>query len=313
MLIQPKILTISLFAWMLFSYSLDAKSTIPGSKSSFGFVSIVTPSVNGVNLTALTEQDRKTGGINFQINSDITYFNINQFKKPESKQIFMDAWSKSRESRKLTHKTDSLRKAYSDLADEQKDKIAALIIEGEKKILALNEEIPGLFEKARQVENLYWQSVSIEEKTKFAEQIKSYRDSIQQLNVSAQKSSSEISSVPDTIIYYRVDKLNEVASEPVSTVVYKIQVGSFKTKLPESIAKAIKKLEILRKVDITKDEKGVTYYSTGNLKSYKEALTLQTQVKLEGIKNPSVVAYKNNIRIALDEAKKLTNETDVKP
>ncbi len=283
-------------------------------KSFFECDYFVSNSIINTHLEFETDQDKKAGNIDFQINSEITYFNIDQFKKTESKLIFIDAWAKLQESRKLTQRTDSLRKAYSSLSDDQKEKIAALIIESEKKLLALNEEIPVLFEKARIGENQYWQTVSDNEKTNFIDKLKSYRDSIQKNKLLVKNKSLGNTSVPDTIIYYNVDKLmNDVATEPVAAVIYKIQVGSFKTKLPESIAKAIKKLEILRKVDITKDNKGITYYTTGNLKTYQEALTLQTQVKLEGIKNPSVVAYKNNVRITLDEAKKFTNELNVKP
>ena len=299
---------------LLLSLNLGAKATIPEIKSSFECDYFVSISILYTHQESETDQDKKIGNIDFQINSEITYFNIDQFKKTESKLIFTDAWVKLQESRKLTQQTDSLRKAYSALQDIQKDKIAALIIENEKKLLVLNEEIPSLFEKARIGENQYWQTVSDNEKSNFINKMKSFHDSIQKVRLSVENKSLGNTSVPDTIIYYNVDKLmNEVAVEPVTAIIYKIQVGSFKTELPESIAKAIKKLEILRKVDITKDDKGITYYTTGNLKSYQEALTLQTQVKLEGIKNPSVVAYKNNTRITLDEAKKLTNELNVKP
>jgi hypothetical protein len=37
------------------------------------------------------------------------------------------------------------------------------------------------------------------------------------------------------------DKIIEVAAEPAILINYKILVGTFKTKLPESIAKSIKK------------------------------------------------------------------------
>ncbi len=313
MLIQQKILTKILFAGLLLSFKIDAIATIPGLKGFQDKVDFAFPVQNDVQQSTETDQDKNTGIIEFQVNSEITYLNINQFIKAESKQAFLGAWTKSQESHRLSNQTDSLRKAYTASPDDQKDKIAALILEGEKKIMALNEEIPALYEKARIGENLYWQSAAPDEKMKFIEKIRSYRDSIQQVKLAFKKQLAENKSVPDTIIYYRADKLNEVAAEPVSTAVYRIQVGTFKTKLPESIARAIKKLEVLRKVDVFKDEKGVTFYTTVNLKTYKEALTLQTQVKLEGMKNATVVAYKNGKQITLDEAKKLSNETNVKP
>jgi len=309
MLIQPRLIQILLLTGFLSSLGIDAKATNPGIK---GFATEY-QSENLLWRDSTGVQDSKNRNIKFQINSDITYFNIDQFQKAESKQIFIDALKKTKESHFLTVQTDSLRGAYAEAADDEKEKIAAKILNGEKKIVSLNEEVPALFEKARSGENDYWQSATVDEKAKFIEKIRLYRDSLHQVEAAVEKQTNTIKAVPDTIIYYRADKNNEVAAQTAPAVVYKIQVGSFKTKMPDSAAKAIKKLELLRKVDNYKDEKGLTIYTTGSLKSYQEALTLQTQVKLEGIKNATIAPFANGKRVTIDEAKKLSNETSVKP
>lgn len=313
MLIHKKILVRLLLPCLFLSFQFNAKATNREMKGSQFKPDFVSPDLSDWPQSQINDQDKKNGNIDFQVNSEITYLNIAHFKKAESKQAFLDALLKEKETQSLSEKTDGLRKAYASSPDDQKEKIAALILENERKITALNDEIPVLYEKARATESAYWQTVNNDEKAKFLGKINSYRDSIQQVEVGLAKQTQASKTVPDTIIYYRADKLNEVAAEPAPAVIYKIQVASFKTKLPESIAKAIKKLEILRKVDSYKDEKGVTIYTTGNLKTYQEALTLQTQVKAEGMKNATILAYKNGKRITLEEAQKLSVETNLKP
>ena len=302
MLIQQKLLKIFFTAGFIFSFLFCAKATNQNIK---GFQA--SPAIS------IDEQDKKSGDIKFQINSDITYFNVDNFKKADSKQAFLDALNKEKLSGRITSQMDSLRSIYTEASDDQKEKIAAKILEGEQKTLALNDDIPLLYEKARALENEYWLTASSEEKSNFINKIKAYRDSLAQVELLIEKNNSISKTVPDTIVYYRADKINEIAAETPQVVVYKIQVASYKTKLPDTVAKAIKKLELLRKVDSYKDEKGMNIFTTGSLKSYQEALTLQTQVKLEGIKNATIAAFSNGKRITIEEAKKLSNETNVKP
>jgi hypothetical protein len=313
MSVKQKILFGFLFLVALFSsQNLAAIATNPelkGFPDSF-HLAVLSTFISEQNVTG--DQEIKDRTINFQVNSEISYNSISQFVKPEAKQFFVDALSKENILKKLIVQTDSLRKTYAVSNDQEKEKTATLILDAEKKVNSLSEEIPFLYEKARITENQYWQTASSEDKAKFQKQMQASLDSIQQLNnaLARQKQST---SVPDTITFYRAGKAKEAVVEPVSAVVYKIQVGSFKTKLPETAAKAIKKLEILRKVENYKDEKGVTILTTGNLKSYQEALTLLNQVKLEGIKNATITAFNNGKKITNEEAKKLTNESSIKP
>lgn len=267
-------------------------------------IATIKPPVSQSEVFVIPENARKAA-IDFQVNSEISYFSFSNFVKDESRKIFYTAWLKEKEVSKLSARTDSLRKSYADSSDDQKEKISALILKAEGQMMTLNGEIPDLYEKARNEEKLYWQSASSEEKAKFQEKIKIYRDSIQQAVAVLNQQK-----VPDTITYYKAESKPVANAEPATAITYKIQVGAFKGKLPDTAAKSIKKLGMLRKVESYKDEKGVTVYTTGSLKRYQEALTLQSQVKLEGIKNASIAAYNNGKRITLDEARKLNNEQD---
>lgn len=264
------------------------------------------PTISQANTYIIPEDARKET-IDFQVNSEISYFSFNHFVKSESKKIFYTAWQKQKEVSKFSAQTDSLRKSYSDLSDDQKEKISTLILKVEEQIMTLNDEIPTLYEKARTEENQYWQSASADDKVRFHEKVRLYQDSVRQVATSINKQS-----LPDTITYYRSQPKPVANPEPVSAIIYKIQVGAFKGKMTDSASKSIKKLSMLRKVENYKDEKGVMVYTTGSLKKYQDALTMQGQVKLEGIKNATIAAYNNGKRITLEEARKLNNEP-VKP
>jgi cell division protein FtsN len=269
-------------------------------------IATVKPAISPTGVFVIPENERKQT-INFQVNSEISYFSFSHFVKSEAKKIFYTAWQKQKEVSKLSAQTDSLRKSYADSSNDQKEKISTLILKAEQQLMTLNEEIPVLYEQVRNEENQYWQSASADERNKFQGKIKLYQDSIQQATALSLKQI-----LPDTITYYKAEPKPVVNTEPVSAIIYKIQVGAFKGKMPDTAAKSIKKLGLLRKVESYKDEKGITVYTTGSLKQYQDALTMQGQVKLEGIKNATIAAYNNGKRITLEEARKLNNEP-VKP
>ena len=246
--------------------------------------------------------------INFQVNSRISYLRFSNFRNDESKKLFLQAWEKEKEVKHLSAKTDSLRKAYLNSSFDQKAEVSNLILRAEERLITLNEEIPAMYEKARNLENQYWQSAPDDEIAKFQEKINNFKDSIRKMVEKPKIQSVEnIEKNQDTITFYQSGQ-NPVKKEfKPSEITYKIQIIAYKTRIPDSAAKAIKKLSLLRKVDIYKDENGVTFYTTGNLKSYQEAIILQAQVKQEGIKNPSITAYQQGKKITLDEAKKINN------
>ena len=226
----------------------------------------------------------------------------------ESKKLFFQAWLKEKEITNLSAQTDSLRKAYTNASSDQKEALSAQILRAEKRTLALNEEIPVLYGKARDEENRHWQSVSADEISRFQERIRLFQDSVRQIYDLKNKQAVTNQKTPDTITYYKSSQKAVVKTEATSEIIYKIQVGAYKGKVPESAAKSIKKLSVIRKVEKTKDEKGITLYTTGSLKNYQQAVILQNQVKQEGIKNAAIAAYQNGKKIPVDEARKINNE-----
>lgn len=249
--------------------------------------------------------------INFRINSAITYLSFEHFVRNESKKLFFQALLKETELQRLSFQADSLRKVYANASSEQKEMISQQILQSEKTSISLNEEIPAMFQKVREEEDQYWQSVSPDEIVKFQEKIRIYKDSISQVTEKQNRQSvTNHPEISDTITFYSnsTPKVVEKKAAEPSGIIYRIQIGAYKGKMPESANKLIKKLSLIRKVDNYIDDKGVKIYTTGNLRLYNEAVTMQNQVKQEGVKTAVITAYQNGKKTTIEEAKKINNE-----
>jgi hypothetical protein len=244
----------------------------------------------------------------FQVNAEITYHTFDHFVKDEGRETFYRAWTKEQEQKRIVQETDSMRKVYATASNEQKEAMAVLILNNEKKVIALSEEFPGLYQSARDLELQFWQAASQDEKVRFQEKIKIFRDSVNQISGKSENA-VVVNEVPDTMfVYTPPTTLQETKSTEETGIVYKIQLGAFKGKTPDVAEKALQKLAVLRKVENYKDEKGMTIYTTGSLRVYGEAEILRDQVKQEGMKNPIIIAFQNGKRTTVQEARKLNNE-----
>jgi len=130
---------LNLYAGNSISYILQ-NDTIPTIK----------PTVNQPEVFNLPENLSKET-IDFQINSEVTYFRFSHFIKSESKKIFYTAWQKEKEVGKLSAQTDSLRKLYLSSSDDQKERISTRILKAEQQLLNLNVEIPVLYDQVRNI------------------------------------------------------------------------------------------------------------------------------------------------------------------
>ena len=247
--------------------------------------------------------------INFTINSTISYLSFNDFVNNGSKKLFFQAWLKEIELLKLSGQTDSLRKAYGLAASDQKEVIAEKIINAEKQTMAFNAEIPEMYQKAREEENRYWQSASPDKINKFHEKINLLKDSIAKVATLQTGQESAQAQISDTLTLYKPSPKSEENKAAVpGGIVYKIQIGAFKGKIPEASNRLIKKISIIRKVENYLDVNGLKVYTTGNLRLYAEAVKMLSQVKQEGIKNAVINAYQNGKKITVVEARKLNKE-----
>lgn len=100
---------------------------------------------------------------------------------------------------------------------------------------------------------------------------------------------------------------NTPSSVSAQDIVFKVQVGAYKSEVPIEVAN--KFLSIATKgVNVSKDETGMTIYSVGKFKTYEEALTTKNELVSSGIADAFVVAYNKDKRMNLDEAKQIINK-----
>jgi hypothetical protein len=93
-----------------------------------------------------------------------------------------------------------------------------------------------------------------------------------------------------------------------SGIVFKVQIGAFKDEVPLEIAN--KFLKIAKKgIRNYTEANGLTIYSVGTYRSYEEASASKTEVVSEaGIVDAFIVAFKDGVKISVEEAKTSLNK-----
>jgi hypothetical protein len=88
-----------------------------------------------------------------------------------------------------------------------------------------------------------------------------------------------------------------------SGVVFKVQIGAFKDEVPLVIANKFLKVAN-RGVKNYKDSNGLTIYTVGTYRSYEEASAAKSEISAAAnITDAFIVAYKDGLKIPVDEAK----------
>jgi hypothetical protein len=93
-----------------------------------------------------------------------------------------------------------------------------------------------------------------------------------------------------------------------SGIVFKVQIGAFKDEVPLYMAN--KFLKIAKKgIHNYNDENGLTIYSVGVFRAYDEANKVKGEVATEAdINDAFIVAYKDGVKISVEDAKTLINK-----
>ncbi len=90
-----------------------------------------------------------------------------------------------------------------------------------------------------------------------------------------------------------------------SGVIFKVQIGAFKDEVPLVIANKFLKLAN-NGVKNYKDANGLTIYTVGTFRSYEEAGAAKAEISdVANITDAFIVAYKDGLKISVDEAKTL--------
>ncbi|HSH20472.1 MAG TPA: hypothetical protein VLA03_08460 [Draconibacterium sp.] len=243
----------------------------------------------------------------FNVNSEITYLTILNFRTVEGESYFKEGNQRQSELDKVLRDTEILREKYKNSRSRaEKDSIGQEILALEGQSYDLRSVVTQSFVQAKNAENGYWQNASLEEKENFI-------DELNALSLKMENSRSIDSEVilesPELILPpVLMDNQDIRTSSPKkkpSGIIYKIQLGAYSRGIPTTLKPVFSKISVLRKVENYTDENGVVVYTTGNLTNYEDAVEMQKQVKQEGIKDPKIAAYLNGKRITLEQAKEL--------
>ena len=244
--------------------------------------------------------------IRFQVTPTIHYLKINQFKNEASIHSFLKGWLIEQDIDALLQKTKLLRVKYSSVPEYEKMLLADEILQLEQEAYTLNQKLEKFYLKAREKEIAYWAQASPVEISNFQRKISMLEDSI---SIAFEASyPDEVKLAVPVELPDKIDLVFEPSPQQnTNQLIYKIQIGAYRKSPPQWVQNLYRKLSVIRRIDNYTDDQGVTVYTVGELSSFDDAVRMQKQIKLEGVKDAFIAAYKNGERIPVKEARELTN------
>jgi len=245
--------------------------------------------------------------IDFQINDKVTYLVEDMFRIPEAKNEFRIASEKERELDSLLTEVQHLRRQYhQSVKPSIRDSLATRIQNLEYRNLVLNTEMGQHFFKSRKLEQEWWDKNGFDQ----LEGLQSWRDSL--LDLTRKYAEPLLPAVQDTVktvdemqemLTPESDEAQKVDKEEVEedVIFYRVQIGASDKGIPAQRRLQFEKLSKIRTIETMKLDNGMTIYTTGNLKNLADAMKLQSQVRIEGIKDAFVIAVKNGKRIKVPQ------------
>ena len=262
----------------------------------------------------------KTEWFNFQINSQLTYHSITDFRSEAAKILFAKAWIATGKNDSIVSNTDILRKAHEE-TNSVTTRLALVqrIVEAEQQSYQLLRDREKYFEQARIKESAYWEKAGADKMADFITEI-TERERVRGERLLNEKKKAEIIPVeapvkptgqingvladePDSLKQQSILPLN--LPEHKDIIVFKVQIGSFKNgKLTPAFKTRYAMLSKFRKIDKYTDEKHNEIYTIGNFNVYKDATTLKNQLIMEGVNGAFLAAFKNGERVPVSSVVK---------
>jgi tetratricopeptide (TPR) repeat protein len=255
----------------------------------------------------------KTEWFNFQINSQLIYHGIGDFRSEAAKILFAKAWIATGKNDSIVKNTDVLRKAHEETHDvTTRIALVQRIVEAEQQSYQLLRDREKYFEQARVKESGYWEDAGADAMTKFIREIAD-REKIRGERLLNETKKTETVAAEATVAVSATENLKP-EKQPISednlsydqkNIVFKVQIGSFlHGKLTPAFKTMYKKLSKLRKIDNYTDAKKYVIYTVGNFTNYKDATLLKNQLILEGAKGAFLAAFKNGVRVPVTSVTK---------
>ena len=255
-----------------------------------------------------TTKIRPLKAINFQINSDIAYSQLEHFKTSEGKKFYLQGTRLSNKIDSLLQQSDSLRIIYDKSTSmDERNLVAERIMSAEQTTIQLKPESENYIANARQLEASYWNYAPQSEVDSFRNVLnKISRMEEPQLIEDTKKTDSSLDFDASFLLLNQKIEPNAKKETKKDELIYRIQIGAYSRGLPAYMDRLYKKLSVIRKIENYTDDKGIVVYTTGRLTNFEDAIKMQNQVRLEGIKDAFVVPYLNGKRISIKEAKEFT-------
>lgn len=243
---------------------------------------------------------------NFQINSQLTYHGISDFRSEAAKILFTKAWIATSKNDSIVKRTDILRKAHEETHNvTTRIALVQRIVDAEQQSYQLLRDRETYFEQARVKEAGYWEKTGADSMAYFITVIAA-REKIRAEKLLSEKPKVEIpeAEVPVAIITAEspeqdkqiIPEENTAAAK--DNIVFKVQIGSFPNgKLTPAFKSRYAKLSKFRTIDKYTDAKKNVVYTIGNFTDYKDASLLKNQVIMEGAKGAFLAAFKNGVRV----------------
>lgn len=239
--------------------------------------------------------------IQFQVNALVTYWLSEQFKINEAREAWERGKEKETEVALITDSLRSLRIDYQSAGSALvRNQLASTIVPLERAALIAKADAEKHFSLARSLEAAWWENAGSEAYALLNaenEALLQANDSI--VSIAIHQAFPEIGE--EELEEEEFD--TNADTEDQEVIVYKVQLGSFTGRVPARTQTLFDQIARVRPVETFRNENNATIYTTGNLRSFEDALALQNQIRIEGIKDAFVIAIKDGKRISLPEAK----------
>ncbi len=261
----------------------------------------------------------KTEWFNFQINSQLTYHSISDFRSEAARILFAKAWIATGKNDSVVRNTDVLRKAHEETNNvSARIGLVQRIVEAEQLSYQLLRDREKYFEQARVKESGYWEKAGADAMAGFIVEI-TERENARNERILNETKKVEIPPVvvlvtpPDTIPVLNMEsesqKIPDIqpVEQPLArdVIVFKVQIGSFYNgKITPAFKAKYAKLSKFRKIDKYTDAKNNEIYTIGNFTVYKDATLLKNQLIMEGVKGAFLAAFKNGERVPVSSVVK---------
>ena len=242
----------------------------------------------------------KKAWFNFQVNEELAYHSIDDFRSEASKILFTKAWMCTGKNDSLVALTDSLRKEHDKIARvDTRLGMVQQIVDCEQKSYQLMRDREKLLDQSRVKESAYWEKAGEKAAAEYSATIQLRENKLIESRKTAEKIVQTTPAIETNKDSIPIEQVKIIAPPPAVTkntqtdaIVYKVQIGAFKNGIMSSAFKqSYAKISKLRKIDKFTDEKKYAIYTIGSFTNPTDASRMKDQLVREGMKASIVATF----------------------